>query len=120
LRYLFTEVKPHTGALARRVYKDALDQMQEPVTPEATRLRGSKLEHPFATIKYHIFGHPCLLMRGLSGARMEIGLATDVMQPQAHGARQRLKSEKSYFFLCGPRVHDNSRCSVGPATLTTL
>lgn len=39
------------------------------------RLRRSTVEHPFATIKYHIFGHPRLLMRGLSGARVEIGLA---------------------------------------------
>jgi hypothetical protein len=34
------------------------------------------VEHPFATIKYRIFGHPRLLMRGLSGAKVEIGLAT--------------------------------------------
>jgi len=27
-------------------------------------------------IKYRIFGHPRLLMRGLSGARAEFGLAT--------------------------------------------
>jgi IS5 family transposase len=50
--------------------------MQERVTPEAMRLRRSTVEHPFATIKYRIFGHPRLLMRGLSGARVEIGLAT--------------------------------------------
>jgi hypothetical protein len=31
---------------------------------------------PFATIKYRIFGHPRMLMRGLSGAKVEIGLAT--------------------------------------------
>jgi hypothetical protein len=29
------------------------------------RLRRSTVEHPFATIKYRIFEHPCLLMRGL-------------------------------------------------------
>jgi len=29
-----------------------------------------------ATIKYRIFGHPRLLMRGLTGARAEIGIAT--------------------------------------------
>jgi Transposase DDE domain len=34
------------------------------------------VEHPFATIKYRIFGHPHLSMRGLSGAKVEIGLAT--------------------------------------------
>ncbi len=50
--------------------------MQERVTPEVMRLRRSTVEHPFATIKYRIFGHPRLLMRGLSGARVEIGLAS--------------------------------------------
>ncbi len=40
------------------------------------RLRRSTVEHPFATTKYRIFGHPRLLMRGVSGARVEIGLAT--------------------------------------------
>jgi IS5 family transposase len=50
--------------------------MQERVGPEAMRLRRSTVEHPFATIKYRIFGHPRLLMRGLSGAKVEIGLAT--------------------------------------------
>jgi Transposase DDE domain len=38
--------------------------------------RRSTVEHPFATMKYRIFGHPRLLMRGLSGAKVEIGLAT--------------------------------------------
>jgi hypothetical protein len=40
------------------------------------KLRRSTVEHRFASIKYRIFGHPRLLMRGLSGARVEIGLAT--------------------------------------------
>jgi Transposase DDE domain len=40
------------------------------------RLRGSTVEHPFATIKYRIFGHPRFLLRGLSGAQTEISLAT--------------------------------------------
>jgi hypothetical protein len=39
------------------------------------RLRRSTVEHPVATIKYRIFGHPRLLMRGLGGARAEIGIA---------------------------------------------
>jgi hypothetical protein len=34
------------------------------VTPEARRLRRCTVEHPFATIKYRIFGHPRLLLRG--------------------------------------------------------
>ena len=66
---------PRRG-LARHLYEDALNRMQERVTPAAMRLRRSTVEHPFATIKYRIFGHPRLLMRGLSGARIEIGLAS--------------------------------------------
>jgi hypothetical protein len=62
--------------LARHLYEDALNRMQERVTPAAMRLRRSTVEQPFATVKYRIFGHPRLLMRGLSGARVEIGLAT--------------------------------------------
>jgi transposase len=50
--------------------------MQQRMTPEAMRLRRSTVEHPFATINYRTFGHPRLLMRGLSGAKAEIGLAT--------------------------------------------
>jgi transposase len=50
--------------------------MQERVTPAAMRLRRCTAEHLFATIKYRIFGHPRLLMCGLSGARVEIGLTT--------------------------------------------
>ena len=66
---------PRRG-LARHLYEDALNRMQARVTPEAMRLRRSTVEHPFATIKYRIFEHPRLLMRGLSGARTEIGIAT--------------------------------------------
>jgi hypothetical protein len=66
---------PRRG-LVRHLYEEALNRMQERVTPEAMRLRRSTVEHPFATIKYRIFGHSRLLMRGLSGARVEIGLAT--------------------------------------------
>lgn len=66
---------PRRG-LARHLYEDALNRMQQRMTPEAMRPRRSTLEHPFATIKYRIFGHPRLLMRGPSGAKAEIGLAT--------------------------------------------
>jgi len=62
--------------LARHLYEEALNRMQERMTPEAMRLRRSTVEHPSATIKYRIFGHPRLLLRGLSGAKAEIGLAT--------------------------------------------
>jgi hypothetical protein len=63
-------------SVSRHLYEDALNRMQERVTPAVMRLRRCTAEHPFATIKYRIFGHPRLLMRGLSGARVEIGLAT--------------------------------------------
>jgi transposase len=66
---------PRRG-LARHLYEEALNRMHARVTPEAMRLRRSTVEHPFATIKYRIFGHPRLLMRGLSGASVEIGIAT--------------------------------------------
>jgi hypothetical protein len=36
------------------------------------------VEHPFAAIKYRIFGHPRFLLRGLAGAQTEISLATMV------------------------------------------
>jgi len=62
--------------LTRHLYEDALNRMEARVTPAAMRLRRSTVEHPFATIKFRIFGHPRMLMRGLSGAQVEIGLAT--------------------------------------------
>ena len=58
--------------------------------------RRSTVEHPFATIKYRIFGHPRLLMRGLSGARIEIGIAT-----MALGDRP--KAAIGYHFKTGHR-----------------
>lgn len=39
------------------------------------RLRRSTVEHPFGTLKYSTFGHRQLL-RGVSGARIEIALAS--------------------------------------------
>jgi transposase len=60
----------------RHFYEDALNRMQARLTSDHMRLRRCTVEHPFATIKYRIFGHPRLLMRGLSGARVEIALAT--------------------------------------------
>ena len=50
--------------------------MQQRATPEAMRLRRCTVEHPFATLKYRIFGNPRFLLRGLGGAQTEIGLAT--------------------------------------------
>ena len=36
------------------------------------------MEHPFATLKYRVFGHPRFLLRGVGGAQTEISLATMV------------------------------------------
>ncbi len=60
--------------LCRHLYEEALDRMQTRVTPALMRLRRSTVEHPFS-IKYRIFGHPRLLLRGRNGARTEISLA---------------------------------------------
>src|SRR6201997_3964321 len=62
--------------ISRHLYDDALQRMDQRATPALMRLRRSVVEHPFGTIKYRIFGHPRLLLRGLSGARIEIALAT--------------------------------------------
>jgi DDE family transposase len=39
------------------------------------RLRRSTVQHPFANLKYGIFGHPRCRLRGLRGAQTEISLA---------------------------------------------
>ena len=69
-----------TQAAQRYVYVHlhdaALERMNHRATPDAMRLRRCTVEHPFATLKYRIFGHPRLLLRGLAGARIEIGLGT--------------------------------------------
>ena len=39
------------------------------------QLRRAIVEHPFANLKYCIFGHPRFLLRGLQGAQTEISLA---------------------------------------------
>lgn len=64
--------------VSRNLYENALQRMQQRTTAEVMHLRGSTVEHPFATIKYRIFGHPRFLLRGLAGAQTEISLATMV------------------------------------------
>lgn len=59
----------------RHVYEDALQRMQQRATPAAMQLRRRTVEHPFAILKYAIFGHPRFLLRGLEGTRAEISLA---------------------------------------------
>jgi transposase len=75
------KLKPHCTTAAQRhvtrhLHEEALQRMQQRATPEVMRLRKSTVEHPFATLKYRIFGHPRFLLRGLGGARTEISLAT--------------------------------------------
>ena len=74
-------LKSHcTEARQRTVYRyqheDVLERMRQRTTREIMRLRRSTVEHPFATLKYRIFGHPRFLLRGLVGAQTEMSLAT--------------------------------------------
>ncbi len=62
----------------RHLYEGALQRMRQRATPEMMRLRRSTVEHPFAALKYHIFGHPRFLLRGRKGAQAEISLAAMV------------------------------------------
>lgn len=62
-------------SLTRHLYDDALNRMQQRATPDKMRLRRCTVEHPFATLKYQIFGHPRFLLRGLHGSTTEISLA---------------------------------------------
>ena len=76
-------LKPRCTTSARRLvqrhlYEDALQRMQQRATPEWMRLRRSIVEHPFASLKYRIFGHPRFLLRGRRGAQTEISLAVMV------------------------------------------
>ncbi len=68
-----------TQAQCRTVYRHlheaALERMRQRATPQAMRLRRGCAEHPFASLKYWIFGHPRFLLRGLRGAQSEISLA---------------------------------------------
>lgn len=62
----------------RHLHDGVLQRMQQRATPEMMRLRRSTVEHPFASLKYRIFGNPRFLLRGLRGAQVESSLATMV------------------------------------------
>jgi DDE family transposase len=62
--------------ITRHLHDHALRRMQQRATPDAMRRRRSIVEHPFATLKYRIFGHPRFLLRGVGGAQTAISLAT--------------------------------------------
>jgi transposase len=59
----------------RHMHEEALERMRQRATPEAMRLRRSCAEHPFASLKYWIFGYPRFLLRGRRGAQTEMSLA---------------------------------------------
>jgi transposase len=59
----------------RQVHEEALQRMRQRATVEAMRFRRCCAEHPFASLKYRIFGHPRFLLRGRRGAQTEISLA---------------------------------------------
>lgn len=59
----------------RLLHEDALERMHQRATPALMKLRRCTVEHPFGTLKYRIFGHPRLLLRGTNGARTEMSLA---------------------------------------------
>ena len=60
----------------RHLYEEALQRMQQRTKAEIMRWRRCLAEHPFAALKYHIFGHPRFLLRGRMGAQTEMSLAT--------------------------------------------
>lgn len=71
-----TKAKRRT--VSRHQHDEALSQMDKRATTEAMRRRRCTVEHPFGTLKYRIFSHPRMLMRGLLGAAAEMAIATTV------------------------------------------
>lgn len=80
----------------RHVHEAALQRMQQRATPQAMSLRRSTVEHPFAALKYHIFGLPRFLLRGLKGAQTEMSLAV-----MAYNLKRMMN------ILGGPRIRMN-------------
>lgn len=70
-----------TGAkqrwVSRHFEEDALERMGRRVqaNPQLMALRRATAEHPFANLKYRIFGNGRFLMRGLAGAGGEMAMA---------------------------------------------
>jgi transposase len=60
--------------VSRHLHEQALQRMHQRATREAMQLRRAVVEHPFANLKFRIFGHPRFLLRGLRGAQTEISL----------------------------------------------
>jgi len=68
----------HWTASPQSQTQSAVDTQSIDLAAEAERLWIS-----LPTMKYRIFGHPRLLMRGLSGAKVEFGLATMALTSSA-------------------------------------
>ena len=66
-RYRRVNVHLHDAALTR---------MNQRATSDAMRLRRCIVERPFAVLKHLILGNARFLLRGLAGAKIEIGWAT--------------------------------------------
>jgi len=56
------------------LHEAALERMSQRTTAAVMRLRRCTVEHPFATLKYRIFGLPRFLLRGTAGAQTEMSL----------------------------------------------
>lgn len=61
--------------IKRHVHQSAVERMGQRATPQAMRLRKSRVEHVFAFLKYRVFGNARFLLRGLHGACTETSLA---------------------------------------------
>ncbi len=114
--------------VSRHWHDEALQRMQQRATPEAMLLRRSTVEHPFATLKYHIFGHPRFLLRGRRGAQAEMSLAVIVethderSRPTAVGRRANPSLNRFRMFslrpeLFGSQKHKNDAPELGTSPL---
>jgi hypothetical protein len=75
--------------VTRYLHEEALQRMQQRATPDAMRLRQATVEHPFANLKYRIFGHPRFLLRGLRGAQNRNQLGRSRLQSETHAEHSR-------------------------------
>src|SRR6266404_4324392 len=100
----------------RHVHDGALQRMQQRATPAAMRLRRSTVEHPFASLKYRIFGHPRFLLRGAVGDQ----LGHHGLQLETHAERAGRKPAPSgtrrigKCHPCATTSQNKKRCSEFP------
>jgi transposase len=65
----------------RHLHDDTLNRMGQRATPDVMRLRRSTVEHPFATLKYRIFGYPRFLLRGIKAVSWLVYPVAAVAEP---------------------------------------